>query len=524
MTHRFLRSQSQHLCLLLALLANGGQAMATPDTTPDINYQAELSINAGSGDFAPYYIASGRGGTITQQGSALLNASLWHPIDSTKQFSYGFGAEMWSGYATSTSYAQYSAEAQKWTSHSLHPARLWLQQLYGEVKYRCLTLTAGMKQAHSPLLNSNLSSGDLVMSGNARPMAGVTIGSINYQPIPFTRGWVNIDAQLGYYKPGDNNWMSDHYNYFSHSLTTGYTFNYKRLHFRTKPNQPWVFTIGAQAACQFGGTRVLYNDGKVEKTIKMKTNFKSLIHTIIPGGGSTDGDQQYVEGNHLGSWDMMLSHQLPHGNTIKAYYQSLWEDGSGIGKLNGFDGLWGIEYCANKPSIVSGALLEYLDFTNQSGPIHWAPGDHDNPQATGMNTPSTGADNYYNNYAYNGYHHHGMAIGSPFVKSPIYNTDGYIGFTDNRMRGFHMALMGYVTPTISYRTMLSYRKSWGTPFIPHITPTTSTSFMLEGNYAPEWMPQLKFKAQFALDHGTLLGNNCGALLSISYHGNFTLKK
>ena len=96
--------------------------------------------------------------------------------------------------------------------------------------------------------------------------------------------------------------------------------------------------------------------------------------------------------------------------------ESPWEDGSGIGKLNGFDGLYGIEYSSGNKSIINGAVVEYLDFTNQSGPIHWAPNDF---PGTTIKVQATGADDYYNNYAYNGYQYYGMSIGSPFIKSPL---------------------------------------------------------------------------------------------------------
>ena len=35
-----------------------------------------------------------------------------------------------------------------------------------------------------------------------------------------------------------------------------------------------------------------------------------------------------------------------------------------------------------------------------------------------------------------------MAIGTPFAKSPIYNRDGYLRFTDNRLRGFQAGISG----------------------------------------------------------------------------------
>ena len=51
-----------------------------------------------------------------------------------------------------------------------------------------------------------------------------------------------------------------------------------------------------------------------------------------------------------------------------------------------------------------------------------------------------------------------MAIGTPFAKSPIYNRDGYLRFTDNRLRGFQAGISGSPLQT-SYRLLTAYRCS-----------------------------------------------------------------
>ena len=189
--------------------------------------------------------------------------------------------------------------------------------------------------------------------------------------------------------------------------------------------------------------------------------------------------------------------------------------------LNGFDGLWGIEYRSPHKGFINGAVVEFIDLTNQSGSIHWAPDDF---EGTHITSKATGSDDYYNNYTYNGYHIRGMSVGSPFVKSPLYNTDGYMRYTDNLVRGFHLAINGNIIPTLSYRAMLSFRKTWGTPFLPRVEPLTDTSAFLEAIYRPTAAPGLSLTTQLGLDRGNLYGNNFGVLFSLSYHDNFTLGK
>ncbi len=58
-----------------------------------IDYSAEAILNAGNGDFAPYYIASNRHGVITQSKNALLRVSAMRDMNLSERFSYGFGVD-----------------------------------------------------------------------------------------------------------------------------------------------------------------------------------------------------------------------------------------------------------------------------------------------------------------------------------------------------------------------------------------------------------------------------------------------
>ncbi|MGM9869476.1 MAG: hypothetical protein ACI30R_07635 [Sodaliphilus sp.] len=488
----------------------------------DVDYEGTFTANFGKGDLAPYYINANRGGTVTQQHSALVSAAMKHNVDTTERFSYGFGAELWAGLSSALPYEKYHLDKDAFIPHDERPAYCWVQQLYADVKYRSLFATLGAKARHSEVVDAELSSGDLVMSGNARPGAGVAAGFINYQTIPYTKGWLQISGEISYERLSDGDWLKNHYNYYNNFITTGYWFHYKQMHLRTRPDRPVVLTIGAQAACQFGGTWDSYENGILVNSVKMPANFKSFFRAIVAGsGGDNPGDQIFVEGNHVGSWDMMLEYKHPTIGKMRAYHQTIWEDGSGIGLQNGFDGLWGIEWKAPGKSIVSGAVVEYLDFTNQSGRIHFSKEMGD---ASGIEGNATGYDNYYNNYCYNGYHNRGMSIGSPFLRGVIYNTDGYLRYTDNLLRGFHIGLKGDVTDEINYRLLFSYRKGWGTAEMPRMKGVSATCFLVEANARLHWLEGFDLRTQFAFDRGSLLGNNTGWLVSIRYSGNFNIGK
>ena len=97
-------------------------------------------------------------------------------------------------------------------------------------------------------------------------------------------------------------------------------------------------------------------------------------------------------------------------------------------------------------------VVEYIDFMNQSGPIHWAPGDF---PGTSLVSQATGSDDYYNNKTYNSYANYGLVLGTPVIMSPIYNTDGQILCLNNRMRGFHIGAEGSISPKVDYRVLLN---------------------------------------------------------------------
>ena len=489
-----------------------------------IDYGVELIGNSGSGNFAPHFVMSNNHGVQTQPNAALLKLDLHRDINLQNRFSVGYGASVIGGYSSPTDYLVYDLSSESMKPHGVAPSVAWIQELYGELKFRSLFLMVGAKEKKSNLLNDRLSSGDLTYSANTRPMPGIRAGFVSPQNIPFTDGWVQIAGEVGFYKPTDNQWLENHYNYRNHYITTDLWFNYKYCYFSTKPTKPFVFTVGMQATCQFGGVKVPYKNGvQTGEIIDMSPTFGTVLRSLFPASGGTNpGDINYKEGNHVGSWDIHGRYKFKDGAQLKAYYQSLFEDGSGIGMLNGFDGLYGIEYKSpSSKAVVTGAVVEYLDFMNQGGPIHWSPDDY---PGTPLEGSATGADNYYNNYTYNGYQYYGMSLGTPAAKAPIYNTDGYMSFTDTRLRSVHLGVEGTPIDRLSYRLMFAYTKSWGTPFRPYSVPNENTSAMIECVYDWKNVPGLRVKGQFGIDRGTLFGNNTGVLLSVSYHGLLNFKK
>ena len=178
----------------------------------------------------------------------------------------------------------------------------------------------------------------------------------------------------------DNKWLRNHYNYYDYHLNQGALYTYKRCYFRTKPSMPLSVTVGMQVGAFFGGTTAYYDNGRLSRSETYSRSPRQFIKMLIP----TDGGVDYYAGSSLGSWDIMFRYNFKNAYTLKAYLQKPFEDGSGIGFLNGFDGIWGLELKTGGKGLVTGAVVEYLDFTNQSGPLHWDYEDHPGSDLKGL--------------------------------------------------------------------------------------------------------------------------------------------
>ena len=108
------------LCLLCARQA------AAQQPAGEIYYQTAITANTGNSGIAPYYITSGRSGTVTQRHSALASAAIGQLTDTTRRLSWGFGGEVWAGYSSSADYSRYSAASGQFLPNAQHPARVWL--------------------------------------------------------------------------------------------------------------------------------------------------------------------------------------------------------------------------------------------------------------------------------------------------------------------------------------------------------------------------------------------------------------
>ncbi|MCD8288232.1 MAG: capsule assembly Wzi family protein, partial [Porphyromonadaceae bacterium] len=422
------------ILFFLGILLHTGKAQKM-----EIDYKVEANIIAGGGDYTPFYLMNNRGGTVSfTPNTGYLRAAIEKDIDTTRRFSYGFGLD---------AMASYNDEI---------PA--YIQQAYASIRFLALGITVGSQEEYSLLWDKDLSSGGWVWSGNSRPIPQVRIGIPEFVNFPGTHGKMQIKGEISYGRFVDDKYQRQNRGE-NMKYTTGQLYHRKNLLLRFgKTSKHYYGIVGIDMAAQFGGT--VYN--KNAAPIYFPSNLKEYFKVFIPlaGGENSPGiDQVNVSGNHLGSYLFAVGTRQKNWKG-RIYYEHPFDDHSGMIFRNKSDGLWGIEYRSTLPHpVLSGIVVEFLETRDQSGPFLY-------DATTTIPIQVSAGDWYYGHVVYNGWTHRGHTIGNPFITSPGYNDDGFLGFKSSRMEALHIGWEGYFTSEFDYRFLGSLQRGWGTPYVP----------------------------------------------------------
>ncbi len=178
------------------------------------------------------------------------------------------------------------------------------------------------------------------------------------------------------------------------------------------------------------------------------------------------------------------------------------------------DCMWGLEATMQKNPFVSSIVAEYIYTKDQGGPIF-----HDHTAR--ISDHIGGKDNYYNHYSYTGWQQWGQVIGNPLYLSPIYNNDGLIMVENNRFWSWHFGISGNPSANIHYRLLSTWQKGWGTYDFPYRNPKKNFSFLAEATFNCSKLLKSEggsVKGAFAIDKGSLLGDNTGFQITIAKVG------
>ncbi len=488
--------------------ADAGAQNALKRAGRNIEYDAQAVATTGTGDHSPLWLtANHQGLSSVENNNGYLRAGIFHraETDSASHWRIGYGADV--------------AVAYNFTSKAV------VQQLYADFDWRFLRLTAGAKEYPMQLKNSFLSSGSQTFGTNARPVPQVRIGIPEYVSITGRSDWAAVKGYIGYGMLTDGRFQRDYcvegQMYARHVLyhaKAGY------LRVGNEEKFPLTFEGGLEMACEFGGTS--YNaatwNGTESMPVKNAARMKDFVHAFLgTGGDSTDGTgYANATGNTLGSWLLRLNYK-GRGWSVSAYYDHFFEDHSMMFAQYGWrDALYGLEVHLPANRAVDAFVYEYLTSTYQSGAVY-----HDHTAT--LPDQISGTDNYYNHNLYAGWQHWGQAIGNPLYMSPLYEDNGSLVFTGNRLRAHHFGFTGSPCEGLRYRVLYTHERNLGTYSAPYDCARTSHSLLCEADYAfrRKGGAQSGWSAgvSLALDRGTLFGDNFGLQVRVAKNGVF-LKK
>jgi len=478
----------KYICLLFLLICY------TTYAQDSLGYRFDLFGSASTGEYTPFWITSNTYGTVP-----LRPNSGYVRGDLSWKHSFSNGIKL-------------KAEADIVTA-AKHSSSVWVHQLYGAVSYRNMSFFFGARERYDSMLDRNLSMGDMTYSTNARPMPEINFAFPYYTNFPFTKGYLQFKADFAVGKSFDNDYIvrtkSPEANYAIDML-----WHHKSLFIKWEdPNEriPFWGIIGLEHAAQWAGWTSAGDFGK------NPNSFRDFVRIILCESGdenSIEGEQINVLGNHLGTYNFKIGFKDKKIQTA-LYKQHFYEDKSGLEMANWRDGIWGGELTFFNQPFLQKIVFEYLQTTNQSGPLHFLYYDG----KLYPNTRGGGSDEYYNNGVYcSGWSYFGRAIGNALLTSPEYNNDQRLGFKNNRVKAIHLGLEGNITSEFSYRTLFSGMYGWGTHPRPFTKRKDNFSSLIECIYKPKKQNGLQINLQASFDKGDLYGDNFGCSLKISKSG------
>ncbi len=481
---------------LVALALSAAISAQAAEWNDSIRYRAEIGTTLSAGEHTPLWLSANRFGfSSIERNNVWLRLGAFKDLDPEKRFSWGAGIDLGVAHRFQSTFMP--------------------QQLYAEVKYRCLNAMVGAKEISDGFLNRQLSSGALTQGWNARPIPQLRVGIFDYANVWGCKEMFAVKGHIAY-GVFDDDWWLKRWASKDYKYTLGTLYCSRAIYFRGGNSKkfPLEGELGLVMDTEFGGKT--WNPSK-QSWEKHPTYAKAWLKALIPMSGGDDtqnGEQMNVEGNFLGNWSFSLKWDDPSGWMARLYYQHFFEDHSMLFfDYPWKDGLYGVEGRLPKNPVVSGIVYEFLYMKDQSGPVYW---DH---------TPSidyqvSERDEYYNNYIYNGWQNWGQGIGNPLLTSPLYNADHFMRFASTRVISHHLGFNGDPSAAVGYRVMLSHTRSWGTYQKPFPHTRDNFSWLAEVKYHPRSLKGWEASLSLAGDHGHLLGNSFGASLAISKSGFF----
>lgn len=438
---------------------------------------------ASTADRVPFWLQANEYGVIDRNAYNLgTRLAVERLLRDDRRFDVGFGADV-------------LVRASEYSTLHMH-------QLYGQARAGAFRLTAGWKRRMTGLVDSTLSMGSMMTSGNAAPLPRLTLSIPEFTAVPGTGGYLAVQGHFAHgWFPGDRFVR----NAYLHSKSA-----YLRVF---PPGSPVRAYAGIVHNAHWAGTHPQFGD-----LADGPEDFWDIFFTQPSDAPDADPGAGHVLGNALGMYDFSLALDV-FGTDVRGYRQFYVETGAGAQLRNAWDGLWGVRLgWSDAPALVEGILWEHLYTKRQSAQLEM------------RGTPSYGHfgnDRYYSHSIYRGgWAFRGRTIGTPLLFSDGENP----GVDNNIVIAHHLGVEGTVVGT-RYRLFGTWSRNYGSRgacadpdcsegrrsnlFDP---PRTQWSFMLEAGRSLSRGLGLRLHGAVALDTGEVYDDRLGVRLGLAWTG------
>lgn len=470
-----------YLVLIYSLVLVYQQSQA--QTKSDTHLRFTSSFAGSTADQLPFWLHSGQNGRFGQSKSAFgwIGFSGGQSGNIGNEFHLATGVEGFLRQELQT-----------------HPV---LNQWWVELRRRQVRLYAGAKPEIRGNVYNRLTSGSMGRSHNAAPVPAIGL-DVGYTRVPFTRGLVEARGHIAH------GWLEEE------RYTSSPYLHEKSFYLRFGNGLPVRMQAGLVHFAQYGGHTGKYGQNPA--------GFSDFMRIFFAKGGEEVSEapgEWYALGNHIGIWDLRFDIDLKSFE-ILLYRQWIIETGKELLFNTPQDGLLGLGIQrAEDGTLIDGILWEFLYTKYQNGP-------HPASKIPGK----SGQKNYYNNVLYqSGWTYYGRTIGNPLLfpsRDESLILDGR-RIANSRVVAHHIGLEGTILNRLSYQTMFTYSRNYGTYQNRNIAEKKGIDYLFEGG-AEQFsfffnieavLPVTKqpvLSASVGVDWGEVHPVNTGLMLGISW--------
>jgi hypothetical protein len=374
----------------------------------------------------------------------------------------------------------------------------FLTDAFIAAKWKGIELSLGQRSLIEGLVDTVLTSGSISWSGNARPLPGLRLSTLDFLHFPFSKKFLAFkftysDAAAGGAATqfGSGEYVPQTY------------LHQKSLYLRLgKPTHKLHLYGGFNHQAHWGGDERIFSNGLDQKQ----------AYTYVVVGKPWSNSRV---GNHFGTIDLAMEWKTRKA-TFYIYRQNIYEDGSLAQLLNVSDGLNGLRISfpsGSEPAsglILQSLLIEYLYTKSQGGTVF----DFD----AGI----FGRDNYFNHYVYTrGWSYRGRGWGTPLLPAQtLTRTDlprSDRDFTNNnRVSAVHLAAQGTFRRSY-FQARSTFSRNYGT-YGNNLSPVNQLSLLLRIDHPLPKVANTRVLLRLAADFGNLYPSTSALEAGLSYQG------